>query len=230
MAIAEFVPCAFQRNIVGHQAMQQREALGLDFDGETARPDHGDIRRRPGARTAHPKGAWFRPPVARWMPAATMILSAASMTAGQPVPTRADSSVHHARSWIGSATMATGMATDTRWRRRSWRHQKADCFSACPDFLDPRQNSSMWAPAAPLGNTGLSLARGRAIVYVVHDKDLSICPASAGHFFWFLELLISRVIKASAVRGGHRSFELRRAIAFLNFHASSTRMSCVTTS
>jgi hypothetical protein len=27
------------------------------------------------------------------------------------------------------------------------------------------------------------IARGGANVYVFHDNDLSICPASAGHFF-----------------------------------------------
>src|SRR5262245_59465083 len=29
------------------------------------------------------------------------------------------------------------------------------------------------------------IARGGANVYVFHDNDLSICPASAGHFFVF---------------------------------------------
>lgn len=28
------------------------------------------------------------------------------------------------------------------------------------------------------------IARGRANVYFFHDNDLSICPASAGQFFW----------------------------------------------
>ena len=65
MAIAEFVPCALQRNIVGHQTMQQREALGLDFDGEMARPvtlifDGG---LAPGRRI--PKAHWFWPLAAR---------------------------------------------------------------------------------------------------------------------------------------------------------------------
>jgi hypothetical protein len=50
-------------------------------------------------------------------------------------------------------------------------------------FLVGKLGGNRLAPAAPLGNNDLSLARGPAVAYVFHGKDLSICPASAGHFF-----------------------------------------------
>ena len=37
------------------------------------------------------------------------------------------------------------------------------------------------------------IARGGANVYVFHDNDLSICPASAGHFFVFQNFCYGRL-------------------------------------
>ena len=54
----------------------------------------------------------------------------------QSLPTRADSSVHHARSWIGSATMASGMAADTAVEGAVMAPPEADYFRPSPDFPD----------------------------------------------------------------------------------------------
>jgi hypothetical protein len=50
-------------------------------------------------------------------------------------------------------------------------------------FLVGKLGGNRLAPAGPPGNNDLSLARGRAVAYVFHGKNLSIRPASAGHFF-----------------------------------------------
>jgi hypothetical protein len=58
------------------------------------------------------------------------------------------------------------------------------------------------------------VARGDANVYVFHDNDLSICPASAGHFFVFRNCCYrgsSRPAPFAATMADHHG--VRRAIA-----------------
>jgi len=58
----------------------------------------------------------------------------------------------------------------------------------------PGMRAAMHKPAIAVGvaldsmpeeSNDKVIARGGANVYVFHDNDLSICPASAGHFFVF---------------------------------------------
>jgi hypothetical protein len=58
----------------------------------------------------------------------------------------------------------------------------------------PSMRAAMYKPAVavefaldsrPEESNDKVIARGGANVYVFHDNDLSICPASAGHFFVF---------------------------------------------
>ncbi len=53
-------------------------------------------------------------------------------------------------------------------------------------FLVGKLGGNRLAPAAPPGNNDLSLARGRAVVYVVHGKDFM--PLRRGVF------LLSRIV------------------------------------
>jgi hypothetical protein len=82
-----------------------------------------------------------------------------------------------------------------------------------PASLEVDQSGTYRAAAAPLGNNDLSLARGRAVAYVFHSKELSICPASAGHFF----------VVACCYRGSSRPAPFAAAIEDPNSGAANMK-------